>query len=121
MSDWTEELRQEVVDAYVAQNPTPENTVQIMEDIQKDTGKSINAIRTILSKAKVYVCKTPVAKAKSDEASDKKPRVSKEDKINALSELLEANGVEADEAILSKLTGKAADYFTTVVQTLLED
>lgn len=121
MSEWTEELRQEVVETYVSKNPTPDNTVQLMEDIQKDIGKSINSIRTILSKAGVYVCKTPAAKATSGDAAEKKPRVSKEDKINKLTELLEANGVEADESILNKLTGKAADYFVTVVETLVED
>ena len=41
MADWTDELKASVVSKYVAANPTPENTSEIVKDIAKDIIRGI--------------------------------------------------------------------------------
>lgn len=117
MSDWTPELKQEVIDAYVSKDPTPENTMDLVNDLAEDFDKTPNSIRRILSQENVYVSKGKV-KAAGKDKSAAPARVSKADSINALSDAIEQAGVEADSEILGKLTGKAAIYFTSVVAQL---
>ena len=66
--------------------------------------------------ADLYVKK--VAATSTKETKDGKPatkRVSKEDSIAALKAAIEEKGASVDDEILSKLTGKAAIYFTEVL------
>ena len=66
MSDWTDELKEEVVAAYLEREPTPENTMDIVKELAEEyDGKTPNSIRMILSKAGVYVKKTPAASAEN--------------------------------------------------------
>ena len=117
MSEWTDELKAQVIADYEAAEPTAENTVEIMEKIAEDIDKTVNGVRMILSNAKVYIKSTP---AKSPTKSKTgATRVSKQDSIDALTVILESEDIEIDEAILSKLTGKAAVYFTAVVKQAL--
>lgn len=121
MSNWTDEKKQQVIDMYVEQNPTPETSVEIVKKISEDMdGESVNGIRAILIKAGVYKTKGSSTATTGKGTSDKKEgsgtkRVSKESQIAALKEAIEAKGAEVDEDILSKLTGKAATYFTEVL------
>jgi len=113
---WTDEKKQEAIDMYVGEEPTPENSMEIVADIAEQLEESPNGVRMILTKAGVYVRKTPAAR--SSNGSSGGGRVSVADAQSSLSSALSDAGQDIDEAIISKLTGKAAVYFTTVVNNL---
>lgn len=116
---WTDELKQEVIAKYEAAGPTPENSTEIIKDIAEEFEQSPNGVRMVLVQAGVYVKKDPSAstsKTKTATAGDKPARVSKESAIADLKAALEDMGKPVDEDILSKLTGKAAVYFLSVLK-----
>jgi len=113
---WTDEKKQEAVDMYVAEEPTPENSMEIVKDIAEQLEESPNGVRMILTKAGVYVRKTPAARSSSGSSGG--GRVSVADAQSSLTSALSDAGQDIDEAIISKLTGKAANYFTTIVNNL---
>jgi hypothetical protein len=116
-SAWTDEEKQAVIEQYQDANPTPENSMEIVAEIAEDMDKSPNGVRMILSAAKVYISKGPSpSKAKAGGAG----RVSKQDSQDALTAAIEAAGQEASEEIISKLTGKAAVYLTTLINAINE-
>ena len=112
---WTDEKKAEVIEAYESQNPTPENSMEIVKDIAEEFEESPNGVRMVLTKAGVYVKKAPATGAKSSGGSTGGTRVSKAAAIESLTAAISDAGQEVDEEILSKLTGKAAMYFTTVI------
>ncbi len=116
MSEWTEELKQQVIDTYKESNPTPETSTEIVKVIADDIEMTVNGVRAILVRADVYVKKDPAKKSTDGKASSK--RVSKADAVAALDEIIKNNELEVDESITSKLTGKAAVYFTDVIKAL---
>jgi hypothetical protein len=120
MSDWTDELKEEVIARYTDADPTPETSVEIVKEIAEDIEKTPNGVRMILTKAGVYVSKA-TAKASTSGGGDKPKRVSKQDAIDALTSIIAENGGEVDEEITSKLTGKAAVYFTEVIKQVLDN
>lgn len=116
---WTDEKRQEAIDMYTAANPTAANSLEIAGDVAEKLSETANGVRAILSKAGVYVKKETAsaasgAKPKAAGDGTKAPRVSKEDSHAALTAAIEAAGHTADSEIISKLTGKAAVYFTSL-------
>ena len=113
---WTDEAKAQAVEMYTAAEPTPETSMEVVKEIADELGESPNGVRMILTRAGVYVKKTPASggKAKSTGGG----RVSKADAQEALSTALEDAGQEVDEAIISKLTGKAAVYLTGIVNSL---
>ena len=111
---WTDEKKAEVIAAYEAQNPTPENSMEIVAEIADEFEESPNGVRMVLTKAGVYVKKAPATKAASS-GSTGGGRVSKVAAIEALHMAINDAGQEVDEEIVSKLTGKAAMYFTAVI------
>lgn len=119
---WTDEQKQAVVDKYLAMDPTAENGTELVKAIAEEMEQSPNGVRQVLVQAGVYLKKDPTAAAttttkttgKTGSAEGTK-RVSKESQIAALKEAIEAKGGTIDEDILSKLTGKAAAYFTDVL------
>ena len=113
---WTDEAKEQAIEMYQDGEPTPENSMEIVKDIAEELGESPNGVRMILTKAGVYVRKTPAAK--SSGGSTGGGRVSVADAQEKLTSALSDAGVEADSAIIGKLTGKAAVYFTTVVESL---
>ena len=122
MSSWTEELKQQVIDAYLAGNPTAENSTELIKEIAEDVEQTANGVRQVLVLAKVYVKKeaattttTTKAKGTTTAKPDGEKRVSKEAQLSALREAIEAKGATVDDDILGKLTGKAAAYFTSVL------
>ena len=120
MATWTDETKKQAIDAYQAGEPTAANSTELVKEIAEDMQMSANGVRQVLVQAGVYVKKDATAtatKGTSTKAGDKAPRVSKESQIAALKEAIEAKGAEADDEILSKLTGKAAAYFTQVLNT----
>ncbi len=113
---WTDESKAEAVELYTAENPTPETSMEVVKDIADALGESPNGVRMILTRAGVYVKKTPASK--SNTKSTGGGRVSKADAQEALSGALSDAGMEVDESIINKLTGKAAVYLTGIVEKL---
>lgn len=118
MSTWTDETKQEAVSMYTDENPTPENSMEIVADIAEQLGQTPNGVRMILTKAGVYVRKTPAAK--SSGGSTGGTRVSKADAQDNLSSAISDAGMEVDASIIEKLTGKAANYFADIINKINE-
>ena len=111
---WTDESKAQAVSMYEAGEPTPETSMEIVKYIADELDESPNGVRMILTKAGVYVKKTPAAKAAST-GSTGGTRVSKVAAQEALTAAITDAGKAVDEEIISKLTGKAAQYFTTLL------
>ena len=113
---WTDESKQQAVEMYQEAEPTPETSMEIVKEIADELGESPNGVRMILTKAGVYVRKTPAAR--SSGGSTGGGRVSVADAQAKLTSVLGDAGQEVDEAIIAKLTGKAAVYFAGIVENL---
>lgn len=111
-SEWTDELKAKVVEAYLAENPTPENTMEIVKQVAEEFDKTPNGVRLILTKAEVYVKKDIKPASASTASGDKVPRVNKTEAINTLKEAIKDAGHEVNDDICDRLTGKAAVYIT---------
>ena len=112
---WTDESKEQAVEMYTAEEPTPENSMEIVKNIAEELGESPNGVRMILTKAGVYVKKTPAVKSSSGGGGGRVNVAAAQDGlIKAISDM----GEEADSAIVSKLTGKAAVYFTNLINKL---
>lgn len=112
---WDDDKKAQAVQMYLDGEPTPENSMEIVKDIAEELEESPNGVRMILTKADVYVKKAPAAKAASSGGSTGGGRVSKAAAQEALVAAITDAGQEVDDEIISKLTGKAAQYFTTVL------
>ena len=115
---WTDESKAEAIESYTDANPTPETSMEIVKQIADDLGESPNGVRMILTKAGVYVKKPPATK--SSGGSTGGTRVSKQAAQDALVAAITDAGVEVDEDVVSKLTGKAAQYFTKVLTAVAD-
>ena len=115
MSTWTDELKEQAVEMYTAEEPTPENSMEVVQTVAEELGQTPNGVRMILTKAGVYVKKTPAVKSSGSTGGG---RVSVAGAQDELSSALSDAGLEPDSAIISKLTGKAAKYFAEVVNKL---
>ena len=117
MSNWTDESKAKLIEAYLKAEPTPENSMGIVEALADEFDASPNGVRMILSKAEVYVKKTPATAAAKTASADKpaSTRVSKESAQAALVAAIQKAGKTVDQDIISKLTGKAAVYFTEIL------
>jgi hypothetical protein len=102
---------------YTAEEPTPENSMEIVKDIADQLEESPNGVRMILTKAGVYVRKTPAPSGGSSSGGGG-GRVSVADAQAAVTSALSDAGQEVDAAIISKLTGKAANYFATIINNI---
>lgn len=118
----TDQLRSEVINAYVeTMEGYPEEerakvTIEVVAGIAKEFSLTPNSVRVILVDANVYVLKKiePKAATASGGAST---RVNKDHAHKALTAALEAIGVEdVDQEVVTKLTGKAAQYLATCIQ-----
>lgn len=117
MSAWTDELKASVIKAYQDGKPTPDNSIELVKQIAEDFEQTPNGVRMVLSQAKVYLKKDASAASTAKAADGDKPkRVSKEDSIAALRKAIEDAGKSVDDEILTKLTGKAAVYFLSLMQ-----
>lgn len=117
---WTDEKKAEVIEAYESANPTPETSMEIVKDIADEFEESPNGVRMVLTKAGVYVKKSPASGGSKTGASGGSGggRVSKAAAIEALSAAISDAGQEVDEEIVSKLTGKAANYFAGIISAV---
>ena len=115
MSNWTDESKAQAVEMYTAEEPTPENSMEIVKMIAEELGESPNGVRMILTKAGVYVKKTPTVKSSGGTGGGRVNVAAAQDELSkAISDM----GEEADMAIISKLTGKAAMYFVGLINKL---
>ena len=114
---WTDEKKQEAVDMYTAEEPTPENSMEIVKDIADQLEESPNGVRMILTKAGVYVKKAP-ATGTAKASGGGSTRVSKADAAQSLKDALSDAGQDIDDDIIDKLTGKASVYFTGVINAI---
>ena len=115
---WDDDKKAAVIAAYEEQNPTPENSMEIVKEIADEYEESPNGVRMILSKAGVYVKKTPAATGSGTSSGGGSSRVSKAAAQEALIGVLTDVGAEIDNDIVEKLTGKAAQYFAGVIGNL---
>ena len=116
---WDDDKKAQAVAMYEEAEPTPETSMEIVKDIAEELDESPNGVRMILTKAGVYVKKTPAAKS-SGGTTGGGTRVSKAAAQEALTAALSDAGQSVDEEIISKLTGKAAQYFTSIITTINE-
>ena len=116
---WDDDKKAQAVAMYEEAQPTPETSMEIVKDIAEELDESPNGVRMILTKAGVYVKKTPAAKS-SGGTTVGGTRVSKAAAQEALTAALSDAGQSVDEEIISKLTGKAAQYFTSIITTINE-
>ena len=116
MSTWTDETKQEAIDMYVSEEPTPENSMENVKSIAEQLDQSPNGVRMILTKAGVYVKKNPAVKSSGGGTGGGRVSVAaaQEELTNAISDM----GQEPDAAIIGKLTGKAAKYFADLLNKL---
>ena len=107
---WDDNKKAQAVEMYEGQDPTPETSMEIVAEIAEELEESPNGVRMILTKAGVYIKK---AQANGNGgASSGGTRVSKQAAQDALIAAINDKGLDVDEDIISKLTGKAAQYFT---------
>lgn len=112
---WTDEQKEQAVAMYLEAEPTAENSMEVVKEIAEELGQSPNGVRMILSKAEVYIKKVPTASESKSGTGGGGTRVSKAAAIEALTAAINDAGAPIDDEILAKLTGKAAMYFTSVL------
>ena len=114
---WDDAKKAQAVEMYQEQEPTPDTSVEIVKDIAEELGESPNGVRMILTKAGVYVRKNPVSTSSKSNGNGG-GRVSVADAQAKLTSVLVDAGQNVDEAIIAKLTGKAAVYFANIVENI---
>ena len=96
--------------------------MEIVKGIADELDQSPNGVRMILTKAGVYIKKTSVSSvSKSGDTPAKGARVSKAAAQEALTAAITDAGKVPDEEIISKLTGKAAQYFVTLLSPVEDE
>ena len=117
---WDDDKKAQAVSMYEEAEPTPETSMEIVKDIAEELDESPNGVRMILTKAGVYVKKTPAAKSSGSTTGGGGTRVSKAAAAEALIAALGDAGQPVDEEIIAKLTGKASQYFTSIITKINE-
>lgn len=117
-SEWTEELKAQVIEDYTSKEPTAETSTEIVKSIAEDIDMTVNGVRSVLVRAKVYVKKTPATGGSTGGDKPASTRVNKADAIKALKDIISNNSMDVDDTIVDKLTGKAAVYFTGIFEGL---
>ena len=90
---WTDEAKAQAVEMYTAEEPTPENSMEIVKEIAAELGESPNGVRMILTKAGVYVKKTPAARSSSSGGGGGGGRVSVADAQQAVKDAISDAGM----------------------------
>ena len=115
---WEEEKKQQAIEMYTGEDPTPEYSMEVVKSISTELGESPNGVRNILVRAGVYVKKTPATRSSSSKTNG--GRVSVADAQATLANAIRDTGSEPDEAIITKLTGNAANYFAEIINKVNE-
>jgi len=119
IKEYTETMEKE----YDTDESRAANSMEVVEELAEKHGEAVNGTRAILSRAGVYIKKSAVVSATKTAAAGTSKRVNKAEAIQALKDVIVmlSNNDETvlDNEILDKLTGKAAMYFTGVLQPLV--
>lgn len=126
---WTEESRAFAIEQYrnrigeLPEADRPKQTQEIVQDIANELGCTLNSARTIIQRTKnadgtsIYISKAaaPTKSAKAEGTGSK--RRSKAESHADLAAAITAHSGESslDMEIIEKLTGKSADYFTSIL------
>jgi hypothetical protein len=116
---WTDEKKAQVIKMYQDANPTPETSIEIVQEIAEEVNETPNGVRMVLTKAEVYIKKgaaSGTAKKASSGATGTK--VSKEAAHTSLKEAIKDAGQEVNDELIEKLTGKAAIYFADILKAV---
>ncbi len=116
MAEWSDELKEQAIKEYEAENPTPDNSTEIVKKVAENIDMTVNGVRAVLVRAGVYIKKTP-AKGGSDTKSTS-TRVNKATAIKELKDIISNNSLDVQDDIVDKMTGKAAVYFKGIIEGL---
>ena len=114
---WDDAKKDKAIEMYQKAEPTPDNSMEIVKDIAEVLEESPNGVRMILTKAQVYIKKTPAA-GKTTAPKEGSTKVSKAAAFEQLSAAIRGLGLEPNSDVIEKLTGKAAIYFTEVLSSV---
>ena len=114
---WTDEKKLKVIELYKKANPTPETSIEIVQEVAEEVNETPNGVRMVLTKAGVYI-KKGVAGASKPSASTGGTKVSKEASHATLREAINDAGQEVNDELIEKLTGKAAIYFAEIIKKI---
>ena len=103
---WEEDKKQQAIEMYTAEEPTPETSMEIVKLVAEELNESPNGVRMILTRAGVYVKKNPSV----GNSSGKTGRVSKAECHQMLVDAVSSHGGSLDMDIISKISGKAAKH-----------
>lgn len=120
---WTDEQREEAVARYLTAVEGLEGTEAydagraVITEMADEFERSAVSVQTIISRSGNYIAK-PAGATASSSGEKKATRVSKADAIADLRSRIEAIDPDlVDDAILDKLTGKAAVYIASVLNS----
>ena len=114
---WTDEKKEQAVSLYEEQGPTPETSMEIVKEIAEELEESPNGVRMILTRAGVYIKKAPATK-NGGQTANGTGRVSKQAMQDELTVAITDAGQTVDKDIISKLSGKAAQYLAGVISAI---
>ena len=103
---WEEDKKQQAIEMYTVEEPTPETSMEIVKLIAEELNESPNGVRMILTRAGVYIKKNPSV----GNSSGKTGRVSKAECHQMLVDAVSSHGGSLDMDIISKISGKAAKH-----------
>ena len=113
---WDDDKKAQAVSMYEEQDPTPETSMEIVKDIADELDESPNGVRMILTKAGVYVKKSPATNGGGGSTGG--GRVSKQAMQEELIAAITDAGQAVDNDIIDKLSGKAALYLAGVITAI---
>lgn len=113
---WDDDKKAQAVSMYEEQEPTPETSMEIVKDIAEELDESPNGVRMILTKAGVYVKKSPATNGGGGSTGG--GRVSKQAMQEELIAAITDAGQAVDNDIIDKLSGKAAQYLAGVITAI---
>ena len=113
---WDDDKKAQAVSMYEEQEPTPETSMEIVKDIADELDESPNGVRMILTKAGVYVKKSPATNGGGGSTGG--GRVSKQAMQEELIAAISDAGQAVDNDIIDKLSGKAAQYLAGVITAI---
>ena len=115
---WDDDKKAQAVSMYEEQDPTPETSMEIVKDIAEELDESPNGVRMILTKAGVYVKKSPATNGGGNSTGGGGGRVSKQAMQEELIAAISDAGQAVDNDIIDKLSGKAAQYLAGVITAI---
>ena len=113
---WDDDKKAQAVSMYEEQDPTPETSMEIVKDIADELDEIPNGVRMILTKAGVYVKKSPATNGGGGSTGG--GRVSKQAMQEELIAAITDAGQAVDNDIIDKLSGKAAQYLAGVITAI---